>query len=102
MRNGGAVRGCRRALIPNLGGEQFVAASDGGIMRQMKAQVCDVNKALLNVHRVAQAGNRVVFSVHGSFVADEETGERMPLEETGGMYMLKLWVKSSFSWQDQL
>jgi len=55
--------------------------------------------ALLSVHRVVPAGNRVVFSVHGSFVEDEETGERMPLEERGGMYMLKLWVKSGFSGQ---
>ena len=60
----------------------------------MKAQVCDGNKALLSVHRAAQAGNRVVFSASGSFVQDEQTGETMPLEEKGGMYMLKLWVKA--------
>ena len=71
-----------------------MAVSDGGVMRHMKAQVCDVNKALLSVHRAVQAGNRVVFSASGSFVQDEQTGERMPLEEKGGMYMLKLWVKA--------
>ena len=81
-------------LIPNLGEKQFVAVSDGGVMRHMKAQVCDVNKALPSVHRVVQAGNRVVFSASGSFVHDEQTGERIPLEEKGGMYMLKLWVKA--------
>ena len=58
-----------------------MAVSDGGIMRHMKAQICEANKALFSVHRVVQAGNRVVFSVHGSFVEDEETGERLPLEE---------------------
>ena len=63
-------------------------------MRHMKAQVCDVNKALLSVHRVAQAGNRVVFSASGSFVQDEQTGETMPLEEKGGAYMLKLWAEA--------
>jgi len=102
MRKGVRYEVADGTLIPNLGEKQFVAVSDGGVMRQMKAQVCDVNKALLSVHRVAQAGNRVVFSAHGSFVQDEETGERMPLEEKGGMYMLKLWVKSSFSGQDHL
>ena len=71
-------------------------------MRQMKAQVCDANKSLSSIHRVVQARSSVVFSAHGSFVEDEETGERMPLEEKGGMYMLKLWVKSSFSGQDHL
>ena len=60
----------------------------------MKAQVCDVNKALLSVHRAAQVGNRVVFSTSGRFAQDEQTGETMPLEEKGGTYMLKLWMKA--------
>ena len=81
-------------LIPNLCKNKFIAVNDSGVVRHMKAQVCDVNKALLIVHRVAQAGNRVVFSASGSFVQDEQTGETMPLEEKGGMYMLKLWVEA--------
>jgi len=81
-------------LIPNLGEKKFVAVSDGGVTRQMKAQVCEVDKALLSVHRVVQAGNRVVFSASGSFVQDEQTGETMELVEKGGMYMLRLWVKA--------
>ena len=81
-------------LIPNLGEKQSVAVSDGGVMRHMKAQVCEVTKASLSVHQVAQAANRVVFSASGSFVQDEQTGERMPLEEKGGMFMLKLLGES--------
>jgi len=82
------------ALIPNLGEKKFVAVSDAGVTRAMKAQVCDVNKALLSVHRVVQAGNRVVFAASGSYVQDETSGETMALTEKGGMYMLKLWVKA--------
>ena len=63
-------------------------------MIQMKAQVCDVSKALLSVHRVVQADSQVVFSPQGSFVHDEGTGEKIHLEEKGGMYMLKLWVEA--------
>ena len=62
----------------------------------MKAQVAGVNKSLLSVKRVLQAGNRVVFdneACGGSYIEDTGTGERMKLEERGGMYMLKLWVK---------
>ena len=62
--------------------------------RQTRAQVCEVNKALLSVHRVVQAGNRVVFAASGSYVEDEHAGETMELIEKGGMYMLKLWVKA--------
>jgi len=81
-------------LIPNLGEKKFVAVSDAGVTRQMKAQVCEVNKALLSVRRVVQAGNRVVFAASGSYVQDETSGETMELTEKGGMYMLKLWVKA--------
>ena len=102
MRKGVRYEVADGTLIPNLGEQQFAAVSDGGIMRQMKAQVCDVNKALLSARRVAQTEKRVVFSAHGSSVEDEETAERMPLEEKGGMYMLKLWAKSSFSGQAHL
>ena len=71
-------------------------------MRQMKAQACDVNKALLSVHRVVQPGNRVAFSAQGSFAQDEGAGEKTPLGEMGGMYMLKLWAKAAFSGQGHL
>jgi len=81
-------------LIPNLGEKKFVAVSDAGVTRAMKAQACDVNKALWSVHRVVQAGSRVVFAASGSYVQDETSGETMALTEKGGMYMLKLWVKA--------
>ena len=56
----------------------------------------EVNKALLSVKRVVQAGNPVVFDSQGSYVEDTYTGERLPLREEGGMYMLKLWVRKPF------
>ena len=81
-------------LIPNLGEKRFLAYGEEGQVRAIKAQVCEVNKALLSVSRMVQAGNRVVFSRSGSYVEDENTGERISLREQGGMYMLKLWVKN--------
>ena len=81
-------------LIPNLGEKNFVAYGEQGEARTIKAQVCDVNKALMSVSRMVQAGNKVVFSKSGSYVEDESTQERIPLREQGGMYMLKLWVKN--------
>ena len=83
-------------LIPNLGEKKFTAVGEDGVVRKMKAQVCDVNKALLSVKRVVEAGNRVVFDdgEGGSYIEDKWTGERMMLKEVGGMYMLKPWVKN--------
>ena len=42
------------------------------------------------------AGNRVVFSPEGSYVEDVSSGEVVWLKEQGGMYMLKVWVKTGF------
>ena len=81
-------------LIPNLGEKKYIAVSDAGVARHMKSQVCEVNKALLSVHRCVQAGNKVVFAAAGSYIEDEASGEIMPLTEKGGMYMLRLWVKA--------
>ena len=82
--------------IPNLGEKCFVAVAEEGQRRKMRAQVCSVNKALLGVSRMVQAGNRVVFEQSGSYVEDLHSGERMHMEEKGGMYMLKVWVERGF------
>ena len=55
--------------IANLGEKSFTAVGEGGQERAIKAQVCEVNKALLSVHRMVQAGNTLVFSRYGSSAA---------------------------------
>ena len=82
--------------IDNLGEKRFTCVGEEGYECNMKAQVCDVNKALLSVRRLTQAGNKVVFDPNGSYIEDTSTGDRMQLREKGGMYMLKLWVQRPF------
>ena len=86
-------------LIPNLGEKRFVGICENGETRNMTAQVCDVNKALLSVKRMVQAGNRVVFEPSGGYIEDTHTGERIHMKESGGMYMLKMWVQRPFQGQ---
>ena len=86
-------------LIDNLGEKNFVGYNEMGEARSMKAQVCDVNKALLSVKRMVAAGNRVVFEPACGYIEDVGTGDRMQLKEKGGMYMLKLWVQKPFQGQ---
>ena len=79
-------------LIHNRGEKMFQAESEEGIRNKFVAQVTDVNKGLLSVHKLVQAGNRVVFDREGSYIEDVKTGEVMKLREMGGMYMLKMWI----------
>ena len=76
--------------IPNLGEKQFVVRSEEGVVRDLTCQVCEVNKPLLSVHKVVQAGNRVVFEPGSAWIEDTVTGEVMMLQERGGMYLLSL------------
>lgn len=80
--------------IPNLGEKTFKGHTEEGFQRNLKAQVCEVNKALLSVNKMVQAGNRVVFDNTGSYIEDKFTHEKIWLEEKGGMYMLRMWVRN--------
>jgi hypothetical protein len=79
-------------LIPNQGERNFVAIDEFGAARDMKVQICDVNKSLLSVRRVAAAGNVVVLEAEGGYIENKQTGQRMNLTVKDGMYMVKMWV----------
>ena len=75
-----------------MGEKKFNAYTDEGLSRDLVAQVTEVNKALLSVSKIVQAGNRVVFDSAGSYIEHKHSGEWTPLEERGGIYVLKMWV----------
>ena len=85
--------------IPNLGQKQFVAHTEEGMKRQVLAQVCEVNKALLSVSKAVGQGNKVVFGEIDEFgnvinyIEDNITKERLWMVEENGMYALKIWVR---------
>ena len=81
--------------IPNLGEKTFSFQTAEGAERKITAQICDVNKGLLSVVKMVNAGNTVVFTKDGSFIEDDVTGERIAINEENGMYVLSMWVKKS-------
>ena len=78
--------------IPHMGEHKFNAFTEGGLSRDVIAQVTEVNKALSSVSKVVRAGNRVVLDSAGSYIEHKASGEWTPLEERGGIYVLKMWV----------
>ena len=82
------------STIPNLGEKKFRGFSSEGQGKDITAQVCDVNKALLSVRKIVAAGNKVIFEKQGAYIEDPG-GRQIWLEEKQGMYMLKLWVKKA-------
>ena len=81
--------------IPNLGEQKFMAYTQEGCQKKIRAQVCEVTKALLSVRKLVEAGNRVVFEENGSYIEDVYRKVRMYLQEKHGMYTLKVWTKGA-------
>ena len=77
------------ARTPNIGEKRFKFVSTEGVERGITMQVREVNKGLLSVSRIAQKKYRVVYDDEGSYMEDENTGEKLWLIERGGMYVLK-------------
>ena len=49
---------------------------------------------MLSVSKAVKAGNKVVFGDdEGGYIEDKLTKERIWIEEEGGMYALKMWVR---------
>ena len=74
---------------------KFVAHTAEGVQRNITAQVCEVTKALLSVRRLVENGHRVVFDPTGSYIEDCQTREKMRMEEKNGLYLMKVWTKTS-------
>ena len=50
---------------------------------KIRFQVADVKKPLMSVKRIVEKGNRVVFSEGGSYIVNDQTGDRLELKENG-------------------
>ena len=80
--------------IANLGEQIFTGMTEAeGLLRTVKAQVCEVSKPLMSVSRLVNAGNTVVFAPGGAHIYNAESEEYIQLVEKHGMYNLRLWVQ---------
>ena len=65
---------------------------DGDVSRRMLFQVADVGKALGSVSKIVKNQNRVVFEPAGSYIESLVDGKKLWLRESGGVYVLDVWV----------
>ena len=64
-------------------------------IRKMNLQVADVHKALLSLSRCADMGFESRFGRKAGALIDEESGEVIPLQRKGNLYVLKCWLKAA-------
>jgi len=82
-------------VLDNEGEKHMVMSSAEGVIRAITAQVTEVNKPLLSVSKMVNAGYTVTFSPEGSYLYDGYTGEGMDLVESKGLYWVETWMKRS-------
>ena len=98
-------RAANGSKIYNEGQKSVSMMTREGTWRDMRFTVCDVSKALGSVSQMCRAGHTVVFNPpwheEGSYIEYLDTGERMWLEETNGLYVLNTKIAPK-EWQTTL
>ena len=80
--------------IPNLGERHCEVYADGySEPLLMHFQVADVHRPLLSLSKAADMGFRSYLDNNGGWLEDVESGECLPIERKGDLYVMKLWVR---------
>lgn len=89
---GGFFRAANSKYIFNEGQRLVSMMTREGAMRDMSFTVCSVTGALGSVSQMCRAGNKVAFNPQrgpeGPYIEHVEIGERLRLEEQGGLCIL--------------
>ena len=86
--------------IIHEGEQTLLMVTPSGKLRAMTFQACDVTKPLASVQRMVDAGQVVVFapeSMGGSYILNVETGEKEPMREEEGNFIMDVWVPPSIA-----
>jgi hypothetical protein len=82
--------------IPNLGERRCVMWTENATEpRKINLQVADVHKPLLSLSRCADMGFESRFGRRAGALIDEDTGDVIPLQRKGNLYVLKCWIKAA-------
>ena len=82
--------------IPNLGERRCVMWTENASeARKIDLQVADVYKPLLSLSRCADMGFESRFGRQAGALIDEQTGEVIPLQRKGNLYVLRCWLKAA-------
>ena len=82
--------------IPNLGERRCLMWTEhGSAPLLINMQVANVHKALLSLSRCADMGFEGRFGRSCGALVCEKTGEMIPLERKGNLYVLKAWIRAA-------
>ena len=80
--------------IPNLGELDALWESDEGIKCKMVLQIADVDRILLAATELADNGFDVILRKNYGLIKNLKSGKTIQLQRKGGVYIVKMWVKT--------
>ena len=92
-RNGDEYEVANGHCIVNEGQKRCMMMTPGSTTpKGVVFQVSDVHKPLMSVGAMTDAGYEILFRKEGGFMRDMDSGEQIPLQRRGNLYVLKAWV----------
>ena len=79
-------------VIKNEGEKKMAVRTEEGHTCNLNMQITAVNKALLSVSKICDAGHEVVFHKHGGRIVNQFNGQQMNFSRENGVYRMKLHV----------
>ena len=74
--------------MPNKGQKVVRVKTDEGQLKAMNMQITDVNRALMSVARICDAGHTVVFKSDGGIIRHNNTGEETKFRRENNVYRM--------------
>ena len=81
--------------MPNRGKKVLHVVTKEGHTRAMNMQITDVNKALMSVARICDAGNTVIFKKDGGIIKNNKTGEETKFRRENNVYRMTVKLHES-------
>ena len=88
-------RAAHGARIKNHGERIIEGLAEKGQKLKMRIAVADVSKVLASVSKICECGSRVVFDEAGSYIEDNESGEKIPIRKRNGVYVMDMRIRRS-------
>jgi hypothetical protein len=92
---GKKYRGPDGSRIPNFGQQDVQFVTDEGFKCGLTMQVADVERPLIAVSHLSEAGNDVILNKSGGKVVNLKTGKTIAVHRKGNLYVLRMWVKKT-------
>ena len=93
QRAGGRYRAANGSRLPNLGQQVASFKTSEGLNRALRFQLAGVERPLISAAQLARTGHRVEFGADEGHIVHAPSGQKLRLQRTGGVYLLRMMVK---------